>query len=326
MKSRAIVIRRHGGPEVLELIEIDVPPPGPGEVQIRQSAIGVNFVDTYYRTGLYKPGGGLPFVAGSEAAGVVVAVGPNVEGFRLGDRVAYPSCNGAYCDCRNIATRQLVRVPPDIALDTAAAMMMKGMTTEFLLNRTFKVGPGIVLLFHAAAGGVGLIAGQWAKALGATVIGTVGSAEKAALARAHGYDHVIDYTKEDFVGRVRDITGGEGVDVVYDSVGKDTFPKSLDCLKRRGLWVTFGNASGPVPDFAPAILAQKGSLFMTRPTLGSYIATPAEFNECAEALFAIVRGNKVVINVNQSYPLEQAAHAHSDLEARRTSGTTLLIP
>lgn len=326
MKSRAIVIRRHGGPEVLELAEIDVPAPGPGEVQIRHAAIGLNFVDTYYRTGLYKPAGGLPFVVGSEGSGTVVAVGEGVGDFREGDRVAYPSNNGACCDYRNISAASLVRVPDEIPLDGAAAMMTKGMTAEYLLNRTYQVGPGTVLLFHAAAGGVGLIAGQWAKALGATVIGTVGSAEKASLALAHGYDHIINYREEDFVARVRDITGGAGVDVVYDSVGKDTFPMSLDCLKRRGLWVTFGNASGPVPPLAPSLLAQKGSLFMTRPTLGNYIATPSELKECAEALFAIVRGNKVVINVNQRYPLEDAARAHSDLEARKTSGTTLLIP
>jgi NADPH:quinone reductase len=326
MKSRAIVIRRHGGPEVLELAEIDLPPPGTGEVQIRHAAVGLNFVDTYYRTGLYKPAGGLPFIAGSEAAGTVVAVGDGVTGFREGDRVAYPSSKGAYCDLRNIAAKSLVHLPDDISFETAAGGMMKGMTVEFLLNRTYRVGPETVLLWHAAAGGVGLIAGQWAKALGATIIGTAGSAEKVKLALEHGYDHVVNYSEQDFVARVKDLTGGKGVDVVYDSVGKDTFPKSLDCLKPRGLWVTFGNASGPVEPLPPSLLAQKGSLYMTRPTLGNYIATAQEFKECADALFAIVRGNKVVINVNQSYPLEDAARAHSDLEARRTSGTTLLIP
>lgn len=326
MKSKAIVIRRHGGPEVLEFTEIDVPAPGPDEVQIRHAAVALNFVDTYYRTGLYRPSGGLPFVAGSEAAGTVIAVGEGVSDFREGDRVAYPSSNGAYCELRNIETASLVRLPDDISFETAAGGLMKGMTVEFLLNRTYKVGPETMLLWHAAAGGVGLIAGQWAKALGATVIGTAGGAHKVKLALAHGFDHVIDYNSEDFVARVRDLTGGNGVDVVYDSVGRDTFPKSLDCLKPRGLWVTFGNASGPVEPMAPAILAQKGSLFMTRPTLGNYIATPAELKECAESLFAIVRGNKVVINVNQTYPLADASKAHADLEARRTSGTTLLIP
>lgn len=326
MKSKAILIRRHGGPEVLEPAEIDVPAPGPGEVQLRHAAIALNFVDTYYRTGLYKPSGGLPFVAGSEAAGTVVAVGEGVADFREGDRVAYPSSNGAYCELRNIAAKHLVHLPNDFSFEQAAGGLMKGMTVEFLLNRTYKVGPETVLLWHASAGGVGLIAGQWAKALGATVIGTVGSGEKRKLALAHGYDHVINYSEEDFVARVKELTGGRGVDVVYDSVGRDTFPKSLDCLRPRGLWVTFGNASGPVEPMAPSILAQKGSLFMTRPTLGNYIATPQELRECAEALFAIVRGNKVVININQSYPLADAAKAHADLEARRTSGTTLLIP
>lgn len=325
MKTRAILIREYGGPEVLELAEIDVPAPAPGEVQIRHKAIGVNFVDTYYRTGLYKAAS-LPFISGSEGSGVVVAVGEGVDNFREGDRVAYPNANGAYCELRNIAASSLLHLPDDISFETAAAMMLKGMTVEFLLNRTYRVGPETVLLFHAAAGGVGLIAGQWAKALGATVIGTAGSADKMALALRHGYDHVINYRDEDFVARVKDITGGKGVDVVYDSVGKDTFPMSLDCLKPRGLWVTFGNASGPVPPMAPAILAQKGSLYMTRPTLGSYIATRQELKECAESLFAIVQGNKVVININQSYRLDEAAQAHTNLEARRTSGTTLLIP
>ena len=326
MKSKAIVIRQHGGPEVLEFNEIDVADPGPGEVQIRHAAIALNFVDVYYRSGLYKPSGGLPFVAGGEAAGTVIAVGEDVTDFREGDRVAYPSSNGAYCQTRNIAATSLIHLPDDISFETAAGGLMKGMTAEFLLNRTYKVGPDTVLLWHAAAGGVGLIAGQWARSLGAKVIGTAGGPEKVKLALAHGFDQVIDYHKEDFVARVKELTGGKGVDVVYDSVGKDTFPKSLDCLKLRGLWVTFGNASGPIEPFAPSLLAQKGSLFMTRPTLGSYIATPQELKECAEAFFAIVRGSKVVINVNQSYPLEDAARAHSDLEARKTSGTTLLIP
>ena len=326
MKSKAIVIRTHGGPEVLEFTEIDVGAPGADEVQISHAAIALNFVDVYYRTGLYSPAGGLPFIAGGEAAGTVIAVGPGVTDFREGDRVAYPSSNGAYCEVRNIAAEALIHLPDDISFETAAGGLMKGMTVEFLLNRTYAVGPDTVLLWHAAAGGVGTIAGQWAKSLGATVIGTAGGAEKVKLALAHGFDHVIDYHNDDFVARVKELTGGKGVDVVYDSVGKDTFPKSLDCLKPRGLWVTFGNASGPVPPMAPSILAQKGSLFMTRPTLGNYIATPQELKECAESFFAIVRGNKVVINVNQTYPLADAARAHADLEARRTSGTTLLIP
>lgn len=325
MKSRAIVISSHGGPEVLELTEIDVPPPGPGQVQIRHKAIGINFVDVYYRTGLYKPSS-LPFVPGSEGSGIVTAVGAGVETFKEGDRVAYPNGSGAYSEFMSIDAAALLHLPDGISFETGAAMMLKGMTVEFLLNRTYRVGPETTLLFHAAAGGVGLIAGQWAKALGATVIGTAGSADKVALALRHGYDHVINYAEEDFAGRVRELTSGKGVDVVYDSVGKDTFPKSLDCLKPRGLWVTFGNASGPVPPFAPGLLAQKGSLYMTRPTLGTYIATPRELRECADSLFAIVQGNKVVINVNQTFPLAEAAQAHVALETRKTSGTTLLIP
>lgn len=326
MKCKAIVVRQYGGPEVLEFTEIDVRSPASGEVQIRHAAIALNFVDTYYRTGLYKPAGGLPFVSGSEGAGTVVAVGDGVTDFQPGDRVAYPNSDGAYCELRNIAAGSLIGLPDDISFETAAGGLMKGMTVEFLLNRTYKVGPETVLLWHAAAGGVGLIAGQWASALGATVIGTAGGAAKVKLALAHGFDHVIDYNTEDFVARVKELTDGKGVDVVYDSVGRDTFPKSLDCLKPRGLWVTFGNASGPVEPMAPAVLAQKGSLFMTRPTLGSYIATPRELKQCADSFFAIVRGNKVVINVNQTYPLADAAKAHADLQARRTSGTTLLIP
>ncbi len=325
-KTEAIVIRSLGGPEVLKLETVDLPPPGAGEVQIRHAAIGLNFIDVYFRTGLYKAPNGLPFISGKEAAGTVVAVGPGVEDFREGDRVAYAGSDGAYSRLRNIETRHLVKVPDGISLDTAAAMMLKGMTAEYLLNRTYKVGPDTVLLFHAAAGGVGLIAGQWAKALGATVIGTVGSEEKAELARAHGYDHVINYRTENFAERVREITGGKGVDVVYDSVGKDTFPMSLDCLKLRGLWVSFGNASGPVPAFEMGILSQKGSLFATRPTLFAYISTANELRDCAKALFDIVQTDKVRININQRYPLEEAGRAHADLEARKTSGTTLLIP
>ena len=324
--TTAIVQRSLGGPEVLKIEEIPLPPPGEGEVQIRQAAIGLNFIDVYFRTGLYKAANGLPFVPGKEGAGTVTAVGPGVSDFAVGDRVAYAGADGAYSRERNVATGHLVKVPDGIALETAAAMMLKGMTAEYLLNRTYKVGPGTTLLFHAAAGGVGLIAGQWAKTLGATVIGTAGSSEKIALALAHGYDHVIDYRNEDFVARVKDITGGAGVDVVYDSVGKDTFPGSLDCLKPRGLWVSFGNSSGPVEAFNMGLLSQKGSLYATRPTLFTYISTPQELKDCAGALFAVVLSNKVRINIAQTYPLAEAAQAHADLEQRKTSGTTLLIP
>jgi NADPH2:quinone reductase len=322
--TRAIVVRSLGGPEVLKLEEMPLAAPGPGEVQIRQRAIGLNFIDVYFRTGLYKTE--LPFIPGKEGAGTVTALGEGVTGFAVGDRVAYASADGAYATERNVATRQLVKVPEGITLETAAAMMLKGMTAQYLLNQTFKVGPGTTLLFHAAAGGVGLIAGQWAKALGATVIGTAGSPEKAKLALAHGYDHVIDYGTEDFAARVHDITGGAGVDVVYDSVGKDTFPKSLDCLKPRGMFISFGNSSGPVSAFDMGLLAQKGSLFATRPVLFHHIATRDALDACANSLFEVVRSNKVRININQTYALADAGQAHTDLETRKTSGTTLLLP
>jgi NADPH2:quinone reductase len=326
MKSLAIVMRQNGGPEVLKLEEVEVAAPGEGEVQIRHEAMGVNYIDTYIRSGLYPVPGGFPYIAGKEGAGTVIAIGPGVSEFREGDRVAYPSGDGGYCEVRNIPARALVKVPDTIPLDVAGSMMLKGMTAEYLLRRTFTVGPETVLLFHAAAGGVGLIAGQWAKALGATVIGTAGSEEKIALAKAHGYDHVINYRSDDFVARVREITGGKGVDVVYDSVGKDTFPHSLDCLKPRGMWVSFGQSSGPLPPFNLALLMQKGSLFATRPTLFSYIATRPELDESANSLFKVVQSGEVVINVNQRYRLADAAQAHADLENRKTSGTTILIP
>ncbi|TIX89149.1 quinone oxidoreductase [Rhizobium sp. P44RR-XXIV] len=325
-KTNVIQIHENGGPEVMKLEEVDLPPPGAGEVQIRQAAIGLNFIDVYLRSGLYKASR-FPLQLGKEGAGTVTAVGPGVSDFSVGDRVAYAGSDGAYSVERNIKARHLVKVPDDIPLETAAAMMLKGMTAEYLLNRTFKVGPGTALLFHAAAGGVGLIAGQWAKALGAPmVIGTAGSREKVELALAHGYDHVIDYSRENFTERVREITGGKGVDVVYDSVGKDTFPQSLDCLKPRGMWVTFGQSSGPIENFNLATLNQKGSLFTTRPSLFAYVSTPEELRASAGALFAVVQSNKVRINIHQTYPLADAGRAHADLEARKTSGTTLLIP
>ncbi|MCA1365888.1 quinone oxidoreductase [Bradyrhizobium sp. BRP14] len=324
--AQAIVVRELGGPEVLKMEGVTLAPPGPGEVQIRQVAIGLNFIDVYFRTGLYKSATGLPFVPGKEGAGVVTAVGDGVSLFSVGDRVAYASADGAYASERNVDASQLVKVPDGISLETAAAMMLKGMTAQYLLNQTFKVGPETTLLFHAAAGGVGLIAGQWAKALGATVIGTAGSQEKIDLALAHGYDHVINYRSENFVTRVKELTGGRGVDVVYDSVGRDTYPASLDCLKPRGLWVSFGNSSGAVEAFSIGILAQKGSLFATRPTLFSYVATRPALEACANSLFDVVQSNKVRININQTYPLAEAGRAHTDLETRKTSGTTLLIP
>jgi NADPH2:quinone reductase len=326
MKSKAVIFNRQGGPDVLEYVDIDVPPPKKGEVQLRHHAIGLNFIDNYIRSGLYPVPGGFPYIAGKEGAGEIVAVGDGVTEFWEGDRVAYPGTDGAYSEIRNIDASKLVKVPAGISLETAAGMMMKGMTAEYLLNRTYKVGPDTVLLFHAAAGGVGLIAGQWAKLLGATVIGTAGGPEKVALAKQHGYDHVIDYNNEDFVSRVKELTGGKGVDVVYDSVGRDTFPASLECLKVRGLWVSFGQSSGAIEPFNLAILSQKGSLYATRPTIFSYIQTRKELDDCANALFSVVEANKVVININQTYPLADAARAHADLENRKTSGTTLLIP
>ncbi|MBP1881908.1 quinone oxidoreductase family protein [Sinorhizobium mexicanum] len=324
--AQAIVVRELGGPEVLKMEGVTLSPPGPGEVQIRQVAVGLNFIDVYFRTGLYKSATGLPFIPGKEGAGIVTAVGDGVSLFSIGDRVAYASADGAYASERNVDASQLVKVPDGISLETAAAMMLKGMTAQYLLNQTFKVGPETTLLFHAAAGGVGLIAGQWAKALGATVIGTAGSQEKIELALAHGYDHVINYRTDNFISRVKELTGGRGVDVVYDSVGRDTYPGSLDCLKPRGLWVSFGNSSGPVEAFNIGILAQKGSLFATRPTLFSYVSTRPALEACANSLFDVVQSNKVRININQTYPLPDAGRAHTDLETRKTSGTTLLIP
>lgn len=324
-KTQAVAFTRNGGPEVLDYVDVDLPPPGAGEVQLKHAAIGLNFIDVYFREGTYKAPH-LPFVTGKEASGTITAVGPGVTGFAVGDRVAYASADGAYSVERNIDTKHLVKVPDGISLETAAAMMLKGMTAEYLLNRTFKVGPETVLLFHAAAGGVGLIAGQWARALGATVIGTAGSDDKVKLALEHGYDHVINYRTENFVDRVKEITGGKGVDVVYDSIGRDTFPHSLDCLKPRGLFASFGQSSGGIENFTLAALAQRGSLFATRPTLFSYIATPQELKDCANALFAVVLSNKVRININQTYPLREVGRAHTDLEARKTTGTTLLIP
>ncbi len=320
---KANVVSAHGGPEVLEWRGHETGEPGPGEVLLRHVAVGLNYIDVYFRTGLYAAPNGLPFVPGNEGAGIVEAVGDGVTSLKQGDRVAYAGPIGAYAEMRVISADRLVKVPDSIGLDEAAGMMLKGMTAEYLLRRTFEVKPGDTILFHAAAGGVGLIAGQWAKALGATVIGTVGSKEKAELAAANGYDHLINYRDEDFVERVKDTTGGKGVDVVYDSVGKDTFPGSLDCLRPRGTWASFGQSSGPIDPFNIAILSQKGSLFATRPTLFTYIASRAELEASAAALFDVVGSGTVKIRINQRYPLSDAARAHADLEARKTTGTTV---
>ncbi|MDP3522994.1 MAG: quinone oxidoreductase [Hoeflea sp.] len=311
---------------MLEWRDHETGEPGPGEVRIRHEAVGLNFIDVYFRTGLYPAPNGLPLVPGNEGAGTVIAVGEGVTRFGKGDRVAYAGPLGAYAEERVIDAEKLVKVPDGIDLDVAAGMMLKGMTAEYLLCRTHKVEPGDTILFHAAAGGVGLIAGQWAKALGATVIGTVGSAEKAELAAANGYDHVINYRTEDFVARVKDITKGKGVDVVYDSVGKDTFPGSLDCLRPRGLWACFGQSSGPIEPFNMSILAQKGSLFATRPTLFTYIASRPDLEASANALFDVVARGTVKIGINQRYRLADAAQAHADLEGRKTTGVTVLKP
>jgi len=323
--AKAIRINQTGGADVLSFEDVEVPAPGKGEATIRHTAIGVNFIDVYHRTGLYPQP--LPFTLGSEGAGVVTAVGEGVTEVAVGDRLAYAGGPlGAYATERVLPADKLVKIPAGVSDEIAAAVMLKGMTAQYLLRRTFRVGPEHVILFHAAAGGVGQIACQWAAHLGATVIGTAGGPEKVALAKTKGCAHVIDYRTESFVDRVREITGGKGVDVVYDSVGKDTFPKSLDCLKPRGLFVSFGNASGPVEAFNLGLLSQKGSLYATRPTLFAYIATRAALDACANSLFDVVQSNKVRINIHQTYPLADAGRAHTDLEARRTSGTTLLIP
>jgi NADPH2:quinone reductase len=293
---------------------------------VRHTAIGLNFIDVYYRTGLYPAPNGFPLVPGGEGAGVVEEVGPDVQGLKAGDRVAYAVGTGAYAERRVIAADRLVKVPDGISDEQAAAMMLKGMTAEYLLRRTFKVKAGDTILFHAAAGGVGLLAGQWAKHLGATTIGTAGSADKAALAKAHGYDHVINYREQDFVAEVARITNGQKCEVVYDSVGKDTFEGSLNCLKPLGLLALFGQSSGPVPPFNLGLLAQKGSLYVTRPTLFVYVAKREDLEASAKALFDVVGKGVVDLKINQRYALKDAAKAQADLEARKTTGTTILVP
>ena len=324
--GRAIVVREHGGPEVLNWEEVAVGQPGPGQAHIRHEAVGLNFVDVYFRTGLYKAPEGLPFTPGSEAAGTVLAVGPDVKQIRPGDRVAYFGAIGSYAEERLIEADRLIAIPEEIDFRTAAALTLKGRTAQCRLRLTFPVREGHTVLLHAAAGGVGLIASQWASHLGATVIGTVGSEEKAELARAHGCQHVINYRTEDFVSRVAEITGGQKCDVVYDSVGRDTFPGSLDCLKTRGTWVLFGQSSGTIQNFDMNMLAQKGSLYATRPTLFVYAAQRANLESMAADLMEIVGSGRVRINVNQEFPLAEAAEAHRALEGRRTTGASILVP
>ncbi len=322
--TRAVRIHRTGGPDLLTLETVDAGRPGAGEVLIRQTAVGLNFIDTYQRSGLYPLA--LPAILGMEAAGVVEAVGPGVTDPGIGDRVAYPMTAGAYAGERIMPADRLVRIPDGVSDETAAAMMLKGMTVEYLLMRTFPVQEGQTILFHAAAGGVGLIACQWARALGAQVIGTVSTAEKAALASDHGCHHPIVTSSEDIVERVMDITGGKGVPVVYDSIGRDTFDASLKVLAPRGTLVSFGQSSGAVESFNPARLAAGGSLYYTRPGLAHYIASRAELDLSAQRLFSMVDSGKVRIEVNQTYPLDDVERAHRDLEGRRTTGSTVLLP
>ncbi|MGB4106476.1 MAG: quinone oxidoreductase [Alphaproteobacteria bacterium] len=321
--SHAIRIHETGGPDVLKYEEITVPPPGPGEILIRHTAIGLNFIDIYHRSGLYPLP--LPFIPGTEAAGVVEALGEGVTALKKGDRVAYASGPGSYTEQRVMPAGRVVKIPDGISDETAAAAMVKGMTAEYLLNRTYRVKRGETILFHAIAGGVGLIACQWAKSLGAIVIGTAGSAEKMEIARQHGCDHVINYRTEDFVARVKEITGGRGVPVVYDSVGKDTFMASLDCLQPRGLMVSFGNASGPVEAFSPGTLSTKGSLFLTRPSLWHYTSDDNEYAASAKALFDMIKSGKIKISIERRYQLKDAAQAQRDLETRKTTGSSILI-
>lgn len=322
--SYAIRIHETGGPEKLKWEEVAVGDPGPGEVRVRNTAIGLNFIDTYHRSGLYPLQ--LPLTLGSEGAGVIEAVGPKVKDFKAGDRVAYANPIGAYAEVVLRPTARLVKIPAGIDDKVAAAIMLKGMTAWYLCRRTYKVKKGDTIVVHAAAGGVGQILCQWAKHLGAIVIGTVGSEEKAGLAKKAGCRHVIVTAKEKFVERVKAITKGKGVPVVYDGVGKDTFMDSLDCISPLGLMVSFGNASGPVAPFNAGILAQKGSLFLTRPTLFTYTAQREDLLKAASELFSVVKSKAVKISVNQTYPLSEAAQAHRDLEARKTTGSTVLLP
>ncbi len=322
---KAIRIYQQGGPEVLRYEEVELPPPGPGEVQIRHHAIGVNFVDVYFRSGSNAMPQA-PFTPGHEGAGVIVALGEGVGTFRIGDRVAYVRALGGYAEARNIEAKVLVPLPDAISCETAAAMMLKGLTAEYLLFRTYPVKPGDVVLVHAAAGGVGLILCQWARLLGATVIGAAGSAEKAALARAAGAHEAIVTRQDDFVARVKEITGGKLCHVVYDGVGRATFPGSLDCLRPFGVFVSLGSASGPIDAFNISLLAQKGSLFATRPNLFTHIADEARLGDMAQRLLGAVASGKVKIAIHSRYPLAEASEAHRALEARESTGSTLLIP
>jgi NADPH:quinone reductase len=322
----AVRVHKHGGPEVLTYEQIDVPAPGQGQVRVKQRACGINFIDTYLREGMYPPPGGLPFVAGNEGAGDVVAVGPGVTDIKVGDRVAYVVTLGGYAEERLLPADRVVKLPTSISYEQAAGMMLKGMTAQYLLRRTWRVEAGQTILVHAAAGGVGLILSQWGKHLGATVIGTVGSKEKAALAKANGCAHTILYREEDFAARVKEITGGKLCDAVYDGIGKTTFPASLDCIRPLGMFVSYGSASGQVEAFNINILQTKGSLFATRPTLIHYTATRKDLLATAGDLFDVVGSGKVKIPVNQKYALKDAEKAHRNLEGRETTGSSILVP
>jgi len=321
----AIRFHKNGGPEVMQWESVEAGQPGPGEARVRHTAIGVNYIDTYHRSGLYKLA--LPSGLGTEGAGIVEAVGPGVTDVRSGDRVAYSGGPlGAYSEVRVMPADRLVKLPDGVSEQLAATLMLKGLTVQYLLRQTFPLKGGETILFHAAAGGIGLIACQWARALGVTMIGTVGSDEKAALAKANGCTHTIVYTRENFVERVKQLTGGKGVPVVYDGVGKDTFPASLDCLSPRGMFVSFGNASGPIAAFDILLLSQKGSLYATRPTLATYTASRAAMLKMSEEMFSLVLDGKLANEARQTYALKDAAQAHRDLESRKTTGATILLP
>jgi NADPH2:quinone reductase len=322
----AVRVHKTGGPEALTYEDVEIPAPGQGQIKIKQHACGVNFIDTYFRAGAYPSPVGLPFIAGNESAGEVMAVGPGVTDVKVGDRVGVVTALGGYAAERIVPADRAVKLPDNISYEQAAGMMLKGMTVQYLVNRTFKVGKGSIVLMHAAAGGVGLILCQWANHLGATVIGTVGSKEKADLAKANGCHHTILYRDEDFVAKVKEITSGKLCDVVYDGIGKTTFPASLDCLRPLGTFASFGSASGQIDAFNINILQTKGSLFATRPTLNHYVAKREDLLACANDLFEKVGSGAVKIPINQTYPLKDARKAHEDLEGRDTTGSSILIP
>src|SRR5437899_6188865 len=322
----AVRVHKHGGPEALTYEDGEVPAPGPGQARVKNHACGLNYIDTYFRSGLYPSPTGMPFIAGNEGAGEVIAVGSGVSDVKVGDRVGYTSALGSYAAERLMPADRVVKLPASVSYEQAAAMMLKGMTVEYLLNRTFKVKQGMNVLIHAAAGGIGLIACQWANHLGANVIGTVGSKDKAALAKANGCHHAILYREEDFAAKVKEITGGKLCEVVYDGVGKATFPASLDCIKPLGLFASFGNASGSIEAFSINLLQAKGSLFCTRPTLNTYAAKREDLLAIAKDLFDMVASGKVKIPINQKYALKDVRKAHEDLQSRATTGSSILIP